>query len=142
MCAFLFVKIVDRIIYGLNDNFLNIVILVLFIEEFIWFLFGYVNFKRDMVSYYDVMEVYIILLNEVLFNFEYDFYEELSFDDCVYSFDGRTKLYEKFCFFGYIDFIVVYFIVLYVMVIGCIGGRAFLVDIYIGFLLVGRYNVD
>lgn len=141
-CAFLSVKIADRIIHGLNDNSLNIAILVPSIEEVIWSLPGHVNAKRDMASYYDVMEAYTILSNEALLNSENDLYEELPFDDCVYSFDGRTKLHEKLCFLGQTDFTAVYSTVPYVMVIGCAGGRAFLVDTHTGSLLVGRHNAD
>ena len=141
-CAFLSVKIAEKIIHGLDGNSPNITTLVPCIEEVIWYLPGHINTKRDMTRFYDVMEAYTMLSNEQLLDSGYDLYEELPFDDCVYSFDGRRKLHEKLCCLGQTDFTAVFSSEPYVVVIGCAGSRAFLVDTHTGSLLVGRNNAN
>ena len=139
-CAFLSVNIADRIIHELDDSFPDITTIAETIEEVIWSLPEHVNTKRGMTRFYDVMEARTILSSETLLKSEYDLYEELPFNDCVYSFDGRRKLHEKLCLLGQSDFPAVFSCVPYVVVIGCAGRRAFLVDTHIGSLIVGRNN--
>ena len=69
-----------------------------------------------------------------MLNSQYDFFEELPFADCIYSFDSPRRLHERLCILGQADFSSVP----YILVIACIGSRVFIIDTHTGSLIVGR----
>ena len=75
-----------------------------------------------------------------MLNSQYDFFEELPFADCIYSFHSRKRLHERLCILGQADFTAIFSSVPYILVIviGCTGGRAFIIDTHTGSLIVGR----
>ena len=137
-CAFLSVKIADTIIHELGAHISDIASIAEMIEEVIWFLPQKINGKRDMTRFYDVSEAYSILWKATVLNSEYDFFEELPFADCIYSFDSRRRLHERLCILGQADFTAIFSSVPYILVIACIGGRALIIDTHTGSLVVGR----
>ncbi|XP_044174668.1 uncharacterized protein LOC114958392 isoform X2 [Acropora millepora] len=137
-CAFLSVKIADTIIHELGAHISDIASIAEMIEEVIWFLPQKINGKRDMTRFYDVSEAYSILWKATVLNSEYDFFEELPFADCIYSFDSRRRLHERLCILGQADFTAIFSSVPYILVIACIGGRALIIDTHTGSLIVGR----
>lgn len=139
-CAFLSVKIADRIIHELGPHISDVASLAEMVEEVIWILPERINAKRDMSRFYDVSEAYSILCKEAVLNSQYDFFEELPFADCIYSFDSRSRLHERLCILGQADFTAIFSSVPYILVIGCTGGRAFMIDTHTGSLIVGRDN--
>ncbi|KAK3726530.1 hypothetical protein QZH41_015561, partial [Actinostola sp. cb2023] len=64
-CAFLCIKIANRIINELYENIPETTTLVEMAEETIWFLPEEINKKRNPRKLYDVMEAYKVLVNEV-----------------------------------------------------------------------------
>lgn len=98
------------------------------IEEVIWFLPEEINAKRNLATFYDVLEAYALLSKEKLLNSKYDFFEELPFGDCIYSFEARQQLHEKLCVLGQNDFSAIFSSVPYILVIGCAAGRTFVID--------------
>lgn len=139
-CAFLSVKIADRVINNFDGNASDTTTLAEMIEEVIWFLPEEINAKRNLATFYDVLETYALLSKEKLLNSKYDFFEELPFGDCIYSFEVRKQLHEKLCVLGQNDFSAIFSSVPYILVIGCAAGRAFVIDTHTGSLIVGRNN--
>ncbi|KAJ7369653.1 hypothetical protein OS493_037336 [Desmophyllum pertusum] len=139
-CAFLSVKIADRVINNFDGNASDTTTLAEMIEEVIWFLPEEINAKRNLATFYDVLETYALLSKEKLLNSKYDFFEELPFGDCIYSFEVREQLHEKLCVLGQNDFSAIFSSVPYILVIGCAAGRAFVIDTHTGSLIVGRNN--
>lgn len=87
-CAFLAVKIADRIIHELDGNILDTTSVAEMIEEVIWCLPEKINDNRDVAKMYDVLEAYSILSEVKVLNSRYEFFEELPFADCIYSFES------------------------------------------------------
>lgn len=139
-CAFLSVKIADRIIHELRPHLSDMASLAEMVEEVIWYLPKRINAKRDMSRFYDVSEAYSILWKETLLNSQYDFFEELPFADCIYSFDSRSRVHERLCILAEADFTAIFSSVPYILVIGCTGRRVFMIDTHTGSLIVGRDN--
>ena len=128
-CAFLSVKIADRIIHELGAHISDIASIAEMIEEVNWVLPQKINAKRDMTRFiYDVSEGCSILWKATVLNSQYNFFEELPFSDCNYGFDSRRKLHKRLCVLGQADFTAIFSSVPYILVIACIGGRAFISD--------------
>ena len=87
-------------------------------------------------GFYDVSQVYSSLWKETVLNSQYDFFEELPFADCIYSFDSRSRLHERPCILGQADFTAIFSSVPCILVIGCTGGRAFMTDTHTSSLIV------
>ena len=141
-CAFLAVKIADRIIHELDGNILDTTSVAEMIEEVIWCLPEKINDNRDVAKMYDVMEAYSILSEVKVLNSRYEFFEELPFADCIYSFESRERLHEKLCILGESDFVAIFSSVPYILVIGFTRGRPFVIDTHTGSLIVGRNNAS
>ena len=110
------------------------------VEEVIWCLPERINAKHDMSRFYDVSGAYSILWKETVLNSQCDFFEELPFADCIYSFDSRSRLHKRLCILGQADFTAIFSSVPYILVIGCTGGRAFMIDTHTGSLIVRKDN--
>ncbi|KAJ7382391.1 hypothetical protein OS493_035232 [Desmophyllum pertusum] len=134
------VKIADRVIYEFDGNVFDIASLADMVEEVIWVLPERINGKRDMAKFYDVSEAYSILSMETVLNSRYDFFEELPFADCIYSFESRKSLHGRLCVLGKNDFAAIFSSEPYILTIGCTGERAFLIDTHTGSLLVEKDN--
>ena len=85
-CAFLAVKIGDRIIHELDGNISDTVSLAEMIREVIWCLPEKINVNSDVAKLYDMLGAYSILSEVKVLNSRYEFFEELPFADCIYSF--------------------------------------------------------
>ena len=139
-CAFLAVKIGDRIIHELNGNVSDTVSLAEMIEEVIWCLPEKINVNRDVTKLYDVLGAYSILSEVKVLNSRYEFFEELPFADCIYTFESRKRLHEKLCILGENDFAAIFSSEPYILVIGCARGKPFVIDTHTASLMVGRDN--
>ncbi|KAK3712178.1 hypothetical protein QZH41_005805 [Actinostola sp. cb2023] len=145
-CAFLSVKIADRLIHEFDAKSSDVTILTEMVEETIWFLPERINDRRDLSKHYDVMEAYEILSNANVLNSKYEFTEELPFADGVYSFEARKKLHSKLCSLGQKDFTAIFSTNPFIIVIGCAGGKAFVIDTHpvtkenTGLLITGKDN--
>lgn len=141
-CAFLAVKIADSIFHQLEGDISDTVSLANIIEKVIWCLPEKVNEHRDLAKLYDVLEAYAILLKVKALNLRYDFFEELPFGDCIFSLESRKRLHDKLCILGEKDFVAIFSSNPYIIVIGCTGGRPFLIDTHTGSLIVGKTNAQ
>ena len=139
-CAFLAVKIADSIFHELEGDISDTVSFAKTIEKVIWFLPEKVNVHRDLAKLYDVLEAYAILQTVEGLNSRYDFFEELPFGDCIFSVESRKRLHDKLCVLGERDFAAIFSSDPYIILIGCAGGRPFIIDTHTGSLIVGRIS--
>ena len=70
----------------------------------------------------------------------YDFSEELPFADGVFSVEGRRKLHSKLCELGSGDFAAIFTSDPFVLTIGCLNGRPYLIDTHPVTLRPGNGN--
>ena len=127
-CAFLSVKIVDTILTEIGtegDAFAKVAGTT---EDIIWLLPEKINAYRDLSKSYDPVEAYDILLDKKIITSFYDFSEELPFVDGVFSVEGRQKLHSKLCELGRRRFAAIFTSDPFVLTIGCLNGKPFLID--------------
>jgi len=127
-CAFLSVKIVDTILTEIGtegDVFAKVAGTT---EDTIWLLPEKINPFRDLSKMYDPVEAYDILLDKKIIKAFHDFSEELPFADGVFSVEGRHKLHSKLCELGRTGFAAIFTSNPFVLTIGCLNGKPYLID--------------
>lgn len=127
-CAFLSVKIVDTILTEIGaegDVFAKVAATT---EDTIWLLPEKINAYRDLSKIYDPVEAYDILLGKKIIKSFYDFSEELPFADGVFSVEGRQKLHSKLCELGRGSFAAIFTCDPFVLTIGCLNDKPYLID--------------
>ena len=127
-CAFLSVKIADRILSELSTGGELSADLAKIAEETIWHLPRVINEHRDVRRMYDTMEAYVILNEHDILTSTYNFSEELPFADSVFSEDGRQKLHSKLHDLGCNDFVAIFTSEPFVLTIGCRGSKPYVID--------------
>ena len=119
------------------------------IEDTIWHLPEIRYSYRDLDRMYDAMEAYVIMREQKIVTSSYDFSEELTFDDTVFSFKGRQKLHSKLCDLGCNDFLAIFTCDPLVLTFGCRDGKPYLIDTHPvtlvpgkgeGLMLIGKKN--
>ena len=106
-CAFLAVKIVDKILTKIGPDGEVFADIAHAAEETIWLLPEKKNEYRDIShgKMYDPVEAYELLLAKKIMQSTYDFSEELPFSDGV---EGRQKLLSKLCELGRGNFATIF----------------------------------
>ena len=77
---------------------------------------------------YDPVEAYDILLDKKIIKSFFDFSEELPFADGVFSVEGKQKLHSKLCELGRGSFAAIFTSDPFVLTIGCLNGKPYLID--------------
>ena len=127
-CAFLSVKIVDTILTEIGTEGDVFATVAGTTEDIIWLLPEKINASRDLSKSYDPVEAYDILLEKKIIKSLYDFSEELPFADGVFSVEGRTKLHSKLCELGRLSFAAIFTSDPFVLTIGCLDDKPYLID--------------
>ena len=132
-CAFLSVKIVDKILTEIGtegDVFAKVAGIT---EDTIWLLPEKINAYRDLSKIYDPVETYDIPLDKKIIKAFYDFSEELPFSDGVFSVEGRPIFTSE----------------PFVLTTGCLNGKPYLIDTHLvtlrpasgnSLIMVGKEN--
>ena len=139
-CAFLSVKIVDTTLTEIGtegDVFAKVAGTT---EDTIWLLPEKINAYRELTKMYDPVEAYDILLDKQIIKSFHDFSEELPFADGVSSVEGRQKLHSKFCELGCGNFAAIFTSDPFVLTIGCLNGKPYLIDTHPVTLRTGSGN--
>ena len=139
-CAFLSVKIVDAILMEIGtegDVFAKVAATT---EDTIWLLPEKINAYRNLSKSYDPVEAYDILLDKYIIKSFFDFSEELPFVDGLFSVEGRQKFHSKLCELGRGSFAAIYTSDAFVLTIGCLNGKPYLIDTHPVTLRPGNGN--